>query len=324
MKNLKKLLFVSLTALVVTSAHAQFYPIPSGAVPFGNSQRSLTHSSADFQWDNTDKQLLVGVTSTAAKPAYSFVGTGNDDNGMWRSGTDQVSLTTAGIDAIQIGSTQQVAITTGSASAPALTVKGDLNTGINFPAADTMAFGVNGANVAVATAAQLAVVTGTAAAPSRAFIGDLDTGSYSPAANMMSVSTAGTERVRVGSDGNVFFGAGSNATVVAQVDGGFALKPPSNVLVTADNQAVTVANRSYIRLQSDNGTSTNRTITLSNGVADGQMLLLSVSANNVEIVDGGNVDLVSTTAWTPDGGDTLLLMWDNPASTWREVTRSNN
>lgn len=117
----------ALLALLALPAWAQ-YPLPAGAVPFGNSYRQFATSSADFSWDNTDKQLLVGLTASAAKPAYSFPGTGNDDNGLWRSGTDEISLVTAGVNRITIGPTGTISVTTGS-SWPFVRLVGDTMTG---------------------------------------------------------------------------------------------------------------------------------------------------------------------------------------------------
>lgn len=84
-------------------AVAQLFPIQEGAVPFGDDQRNFTASQPDFQFDNTTKQMLVGITASAAFPAYSFPGVGNGDNGLYRSGTDEISLVTAGVNRLTIG-----------------------------------------------------------------------------------------------------------------------------------------------------------------------------------------------------------------------------
>jgi hypothetical protein len=109
------------------------------------------------------------------------------------------------------------------------------------------------------------------------------------------------------------------------VDGGVSVRP-GTVSVTADNQAITVGNRSFIRLTS-NSTPTNRTITLSNGLQDGQLLFIRVdgsgtAGNGVEIADSGSCNL-SGIAQLIDSS-VIQLIWDGSASKWFEVTRSLN
>jgi hypothetical protein len=52
----------------------------------------------------------------------------------------QLELQTAGTTAVTIDTNQRVAFVAGTAAAPAITTTGDTNTGIFFPAADTIAF----------------------------------------------------------------------------------------------------------------------------------------------------------------------------------------
>ena len=59
--------------------------------------------------------------------------------------SDELQLQTAETTAITITSGQQSAFIAGTASAPAVTTTGDTNTGIFFPAADTIAFAEGGA-----------------------------------------------------------------------------------------------------------------------------------------------------------------------------------
>ena len=94
---MKKILLTLGLMFGATQARAQFFPIPAGAVPFGDTRRNLKASVADIQFNDTNKQLLVGISASAALPGYSFPGTGNNDNGFYRSGTDEVSVSTAGV-----------------------------------------------------------------------------------------------------------------------------------------------------------------------------------------------------------------------------------
>jgi hypothetical protein len=77
---------------------------------------------------------IVDGAVTSAKLTYpltTFSSTGIDDN--------------ADATAITINSSEQVEFTAGTVSLPAITTTGDVNTGIFFPAADTIAFAEGGA-----------------------------------------------------------------------------------------------------------------------------------------------------------------------------------
>jgi len=95
----------------------------------------------------------------------------------------------------------------GSASAPAITTDGDTNTGIFFPAADTIAFAEGGVEVARFNAdAQFVAAAGTASLPVITTTGDVNTGVFFPAADTTAISTGGTERARITSGGNFLVG----------------------------------------------------------------------------------------------------------------------
>lgn len=126
MKNGTKFL-IGLCAVFSLIAKAQFFPIPADVVPYGDNQRSLKGSSVDFRFSDSTKQLLVGLTASASRPAYSFPGTGNNDNGLWRSGTDEISLVTAGVNRLTIGPTG--AISFGTSVTPFVVRTGDTMTG---------------------------------------------------------------------------------------------------------------------------------------------------------------------------------------------------
>jgi hypothetical protein len=166
-------------------------------------------------------------------------------------------------------------------------------------------------NAATAAAANgLAVKIAGTAATNRLL--DLSTGATQ--------ATAGTSVMVVQGNGNVGVGIGT-PSVKLEVDGAVAIKP-SAASVTADNQAITVGNRSFLRLTSD-GTPANRTITLSNGTVDGQQLVIRVSgtgANGIELADSGNLNLTGLAQL--DDGDTITLIWDG--TIWYEMYRSNN
>jgi hypothetical protein len=136
----------------------------------------------------------------------------------------------------------------------------------------------------------------------------------------LAFKTNNLERIRISASGNVGIGT-TTPSVKMDVDGALALRP-SSTSITADNQAVTVSNRSFLRLTSD-GTPANRTITLSNGLQDGQQLVIRVigaAGFGIELADSGNLNLSGLAQL--DDGDTITLIWDG--TIWYELYRSSN
>jgi hypothetical protein len=154
-------------------------------------------------------------------------------------------------------------------------------------------------------------------------------GAASATANLFEAqSNDGTSVLTVDAAGKVGIGTGSNPPSTSlDVDGGMTLRP-SIVTISGDDQVVTVGNRSFLRMSSDD-VPANRTITLSNGLQDGQVLYIRVKGGNtptatfgIELADSGNCNL-SGLAQLLDGA-VLQLIWDASASQWFEVPRSNN
>ena len=123
----------------------------------------------------------------------------------------------------------------------------------------------------------------------------------------------------IDNNGNVGIGTVAPNTEL-DIDGGLSIRPSTTVNLTADNQAVTVGNRSMIVLTSTSGTATSRTFTLSNGLQSGQVLVILLTSNAAELADSGNCNLASTYALGV--GDTISLIWNG--STWYETSRANN
>jgi hypothetical protein len=135
---------------------------------------------------------------------------------------------------------------------------------------------------------------------------------------------AGAGVLVLSSAGNLGVGSSTTPQTAMSIDGGLTLRS-NTVNVTADNQLITIGNRSFLILNSNNPP-VYRTIVLSNGLQVGQMLLLLVTGgagSGVELVDNVNSSNANlTAAWLPENGDTLQLIWDG--ADWIELSRSNN
>lgn len=109
----------------------------------------------------------------------------------------------------------------GSVSAPVYSTTGDLNTGIFFPAADTIAFAEGGAEaMRINSDAQIVAAAGTASLPVYTTTGDVNTGIFFPSADNVAMATGGSERMRILSGGEVLVnrtsGIGAARFVVEQ------------------------------------------------------------------------------------------------------------
>jgi hypothetical protein len=174
----------------------------------------------------------------------------------------------------------------------------------------------NGAWTSYASSSSGWSITGNASTtPGTNFIGTADNQS-------LVVKTNNTEAIRVNTSQMVGIGTNSPNTTV-DIDGGLSVRPNA-VSATSDNQSITVGNRTFIRITS-NSTPTNRTVTLSNGLQDGQVLIVRVDGggsltNGVELLDSGNVNLSGDAQM--NSGTVMTLIWD--VSQWFEVSRSHN
>jgi len=116
---------------------------------------------------------------------------------------------------ITINGTTGIAGVDGSASTPA--VQGaDTNTGVFFPAADTIAFAEGGAEVARFNAdAQFVAAAGTALLPVITTTGDVNTGIFFPAADTIAFAEGGAEAMRIDSSANLQFNSGYGSVATA-------------------------------------------------------------------------------------------------------------
>lgn len=102
---------------------------------------------------------------------------------------------------------------------------------------------------------------------------------------------------------------------------------PTTITANADNFVLDVTNKSYVRLGSNNNTANQRTIILTRGSIEGQLVYIEfVGANTCEIADdsvlsgGGNLRLSGV--FNMNQYDILVLVWNG--TDWVQVTRSVN
>lgn len=98
----------------------------------------------------------------------------------------------------------------GFANTPSITRFGDTNTGMFFPAADTIAFAEGGVEaLRINSSAQIEFTAGTVSLPSITASGDTNTGMFFPAADTIAFSEGGVEAMRLDSSGRVGIGTTS-------------------------------------------------------------------------------------------------------------------
>jgi hypothetical protein len=115
----------------------------------------------------------------------------------------------SGGNVVEVGTNPGAAVTftAGTVSAPAITTTGDTNTGIFFPAADTIAFAEGGAEaMRINSDSQVVTTAGTASLPAITTTGDVNTGIFFPSADTIAFTEGGAEAMRIDSSGNVGIG----------------------------------------------------------------------------------------------------------------------
>ncbi|HVK61255.1 MAG TPA: tail fiber domain-containing protein, partial [Bdellovibrionales bacterium] len=158
-------------------------------------------AAGDIYVDSGDSNKLKWYNGSA----WQTVGTGAGTGDFMKDGSVAMTGAFKAVD--------------GSATAPAISFANDTNTGIySGGGGDSIFFTTAGTDrgymsyagdlnwYGLIKGSRIHVGNGTASLPAVAFNGDDDNGMYLPASDVVGISTAGTERVRIGSTGIVSIG----------------------------------------------------------------------------------------------------------------------
>jgi hypothetical protein len=190
----------------------------SGRVGIGRTP-SVSGSSLEaqgpivgFSTGNYLAQLSAAVGSASA-PSFTFDGTAG--TGIFRPAISNLGIATASTERVRIKSTGSVRFVPLAADPASGNEAGDV---YYASASNELKYYNGSAWVAAAPTASpafsgvITVSAGSAAAPALVSgTGTSDSGLFWPAADTVAISTAGTERLRVRSDGNIALGTGGSA-----------------------------------------------------------------------------------------------------------------
>jgi hypothetical protein len=181
------------------------------------------------------------------------------------------------------------------------------------------------------TAIQFLAESGSELAASYTFQGDSNTGLFQPAANTLALATAGTERMRIESSGNVGIRTNNPATALhvngtARVEGHTtigALFALSRVTVVPTSNSTLTPTTSYLLLNPASSVTLSIATAIANGSAIGDVLILEGTDDfqTVTINDAANTNLAAASR-TLGNDDTLMLIWNG--ASWMEISFSNN
>lgn len=130
---------------------------------------------------------------TVAAPALSF--SSESTSGLYRASSNTLAIAIAGVLALSINATTMtVAKAAVFSSTATFSAASTFNAAATFNSPVTFSGGIGGV---------VPFALGAVGAPSITFTGDLNTGMWSPGADLLAMSTGGSERVRIDSNGNV-------------------------------------------------------------------------------------------------------------------------
>ena len=208
---------------------------------------------------------------------------------------------------VTINGTTGIAGVDGSAATPA--VQGaDTNTGIFFPAADTIAFTEGGTEVMrINSSGQAEFTAGTAALPAITATGDTNTGIFFSAADTIDFSEGGTATGQFDSSGNFKFNSGYGSVVTA-----YGCRAWVNFNGTG---TVAIRGSGNVTSITDNGTGdytvnfTTALVDVNYSVVGMSKIVTGASGENIRIHSNAYATAVTTTAvkiQTTNGGNVAV------------------
>lgn len=275
-------------------ANVKISELPAATVPLAGSELVPIVQSG-----TTDQVTVANLTAGRTVSAAAVTATGTVSGAtVTASGTVSGATVTATgtvsgatVSGTTVSGTTVVA-GAGTAAAPSISPTGDSNTGLFFPAADTIAFAEGGVealrldasgNVGIGTSTigQRLVVAGNTTSDAyllrqNGSVPSSDAAMYRPADNTLGFVTASTERARITSTGDFQFNSGYGSVATAYAcrawvnfngTGTVAIRASGNVSSITDNgtgdytvnftAAVPDANYAVSGLAQLNGSSTN-------------------------------------------------------------------
>lgn len=296
-------------------------PTDSLIVNAGVASDILPLTDATYNLGSSSKQWLaanlvnLNVTNAAhfadgssSIPSITF--TSDTDTGIYRASANALGLTTGGIAALVLDSSQNAVFTgslhipNGTAGVPSISFTSETNTGIFRPSGSTLGFSVQGSQKAQFTASALEMstfldlVAGTASQPGLAFVSDTNTGLYSISDGVIGVSTNGVSNYVFSpngitstkpiyeADGTVSapsysFSSSTNTGIFSSSANQLAIAANGTLVFVARDTSVRIPN---VPLHVENGTVSVPTYTFENDIDTG---LYSEAANTLGITAGG-------------------------------------
>ena len=162
------------------------------------------------------------TAGTLANPAISAGLNSSDTNtGIYFPAADTIGFVEGGTEAMRIDSNGRINLLAGSAANPIINAglnSSDTNTGIYFPAADTIGFVEGGVEaMRIDSNSTVNFLAGTVSLPSinaGLSSSDTNTGIYFPAADTIGFVEGGTEAMRIDSNGRINLLAGTIANPI--------------------------------------------------------------------------------------------------------------
>jgi hypothetical protein len=186
-----------------------------------------TTATPTFATSVTSPLIIGGTTASSSLTLQSTSGAGTSDAIIFQTGSQS--------ERMRISTSGQITIGAGTVGAPALSTTGDTNTGMFFPAADTIAFAEGGveamridalgrvgigtsspSNKLVVESSALNIVVSSSTGSYGAFLRNSASGQ--PSYDFYQTNGTETGRITVDSSSNMAFATGSSATERMRID----------------------------------------------------------------------------------------------------------